>query len=406
MDGRLHWFNASCEAEAARGVPGYTASREARALARDLEALPWVVAAPGDAVLVTEPPAPAWLATLVAAGITPPRFVTSPADVPEATPAPWGASPDAAKRLGSAWSEAARSLYRKDRWVPLLAALVAAGDPDVCGPIDVGRVETSVTGAIAAIAALRSERLDAVIKAPFGTSGRAAKRVLGDAVAPTRGEARWLEKVIAEQGAVVVEPWRDRTHDLSVLLDVSDAGARLLGATRFATDGRGQYLGTVVAAGGEAPVDRRWAPALARATDAVGAALHTAGHRGRAGFDAMIFVDEAGRPRLKPLLEVNPRTTMGHVALALSDRVAPGCHACWRLFGRRDVRVAGAAGFSGLVDLLAAEIPFERAPDGRLRSGVLATNDPARAEVVVGALMVSPAPLGRRWACASLPHAA
>jgi hypothetical protein len=103
----------------------------------------------------------------------------------------------------------------------------------------------------------------------------------------------------------------------------------------------------------------------------------------------MVFADDAGAASLKPLLEVNPRTTMGHVALALAARVAPGVHAQWRLFGRRDLRALGHADFPALASALARAHPVDLAPDGRLRSAALPTNDPARAEVALGVLVTS-----------------
>ena len=400
MTPRLHLFNPGCEAEAARGRPGWTPQRDVAALARDLEALPWVLASPHDAVLVAEPPAPSWCALLEAHGVLLPRFVTTPADAPGHAPAPWGPSPDAARRLGAPWSAEARTLYRKDHWLPLLAELVARGDARVPGPIDVGRACVSDAAVADHVATLRAAGVETVVvKAPFGTSGRGAKRLPTARVA-TPSESGWIARTLREQGAVVVEPWRRRLLDLSLLLDVDAHGARILGATRFATDARGQYLGTWLATGLEPPVPAPWRLALAPAAAAVGDALHAAGHRGPAGLDAMVFADDAGAAWLKPLLEVNPRTTMGHVALALAARVAPGVHAHWRVFGRRELRALGHPDFPALAAALSHAHPLDRDPDGRLRSAALPTNDPARALVALGVLIASPAASsdGTSWA--------
>jgi hypothetical protein len=50
----------------------------------------------------------------------------------------------------------------------------------------------------------------------------------------------------------------------------------------------------------------------------VGQALHEAGHLGPAGIDALVYQEAEGSYRLKPIVEVNPRYTMGHVALRIA----------------------------------------------------------------------------------------
>ncbi|PKN56116.1 MAG: hypothetical protein CVU56_17930 [Deltaproteobacteria bacterium HGW-Deltaproteobacteria-14] len=222
---RLHLFNPSCEAEAARGRPGWTPPRDVAALARDLEALPWVLADPHDAVLVAEAPTPGWCALLAAHGVALPRFVTAPADAPGHAPAPWGPSPDAARRLGAPWSPEARALYRKDTWLALLGELVARADAGVAGPVDVGRSCVSAAAVAEHVATLRDAGVAiAVAKAPFGTSGRGAKR-LPTTSPPTPSEQGWIARTLRDQGAVVVEPWRRRLLDLSLLFEVDAGGA-------------------------------------------------------------------------------------------------------------------------------------------------------------------------------------
>ena len=62
----------------------------------------------------------------------------------------------------------------------------------------------------------------------------------------------------------------------------------------------------------------------------VGAGLHAGGYQGPAGLDAMIHRLSTGELRLRPIVEVNLRGTMGRVALAFQRRLRGGRVAVWR----------------------------------------------------------------------------
>ncbi|MCA9563679.1 MAG: hypothetical protein KC561_09335, partial [Myxococcales bacterium] len=141
-------------------------------------------------------------------------------------------------------------------------------------------------------------------------------------------------------GSLVVEPWLDRVVDVSVQFEVGKSGEqpdpdRVLGITRFRTNARGQYKGTHIGPfmSGLEPELRRWIAGpqgkafllsrhLERTARFVATKLRNLGYSGPAGVDAMVYRDARGL-RLKPIVEINPRYTMGHIALALEGRV-PG----------------------------------------------------------------------------------
>ena len=80
--------------------------------------------------------------------------------------------------------------------------------------------------------------LPAVLKAPLGTSGRGLARWL-PGEARSAAQEGWLARVLAAQGAVLVEPWLPRVLDLSLHLDA--AGPARVRWVRQLCDGRGQY---------------------------------------------------------------------------------------------------------------------------------------------------------------------
>ncbi len=390
---RVFFFNPDAEAEVARGRPGHQPDRAAAALADDLAPTLALLAAREDVVLTPRLPSPAWQRALAAAGFALPEFlagVGALADRQVGELRPWGASPDAAARLaplaGAAalWTPSQRSASSKLVALSWRAALLAQlQDPELAPP----EGEACLTLAEAEAAAARG----LLLKAPFSTAGRARRRGPLDAAG-----LAWAERLLREQGGLRVEPWRDRVLDFSFHFDVEpDAPARFIGICRFCTTPAGQFTGTRPG---------RWFgeldPALARFLSQDGRAprrlrelgeqvaaflaprLAALGVRGPVGVDAFVY-REGGALRIDPLVEVNARTTMGRVSLALDPRIHPLSRARWELLPVGRLGRPAAAWFAERV----AEAPLEL-ERGLLRSGVLATNDPATAQAVLGVLTV------------------
>jgi len=218
-----------------------------------------------------------------------------------------------------------------------------------------------------------------IAKAPLSASGQ--HRVLLDQ--PTAPS--WLERHL-RHGPVLIEPWHTRLLDLSVQLEIRETGPTLLGITRFFTRTAGSYRGALIG-----PWTRGLSPELARAVHGgggkgvvqgileqagqfIGAAAHAAGHRGALGIDAMLVATPQG-PRLQPILEVNPRTTMGRIALEIGRRSAQ--QGGWFFLTEREMK---AAGYSERSDLIAAVEAME---------GVLFTSEPEHAAGVMTVLSLS-----------------
>ena len=110
--------------------------------------------------------------------------------------------------------------------------------------------------------------------------------------------------------------------------------------------------------------------------------------RGPLGVDALLHRRE-GALFVKPIVEVNPRRTMGALALGFERWVRPGRVGVWRLLAARDLRGSGAADFASLARRLGAIAPPLRsgAPQ-RLHAGAVTTNDPSQAEGHLGVLVI------------------
>lgn len=329
----VYRFNPSCESSWAQGSARPSLPAPVRDVASDLELMPMYLAAPDDIVMVNALPSASFLESLVAAGFEPPRFVAR--DSPElreralGRACPWGWSPDSAAEFASLgcrespnW-EPWRDLHSKAWSTRLLNELLESGRWPDDGLLQ-GRVVRDLASAESAIADFANDG-PVLLKAPLAAAGRHQQRIGDELRTP---QANWAKKVLAEQGELVVEPLLDKILDLSVLLRVSQSGStKVLGWTRFETDRLGRYRGTRVTrptddlspellrflySGGAQQLRKRF-----RALGFwVGDRLADAGYFGPAGIDLLVYRGRDGLG-IKPIVEINPRFTMGHVALSL-----------------------------------------------------------------------------------------
>lgn len=343
-------FNPGCEEELLR--PEAPPATAARILEHDLAALPWVFAAQGDLVLVPEPPRTAWLKHLAEAGFTLPELCTAPGVRPPRRLSPWGTSARLRARFPDLPSPTPDpSAFRKDTANVLLQRLA---------PSLAGRVCTSWEEVANAAAALESHGERPAVKPVLSAAGRGILR---------RVEEAAVRRLLRDQPAVLVVPWLHREVDLSLHLDMSGSQIRVRGLTIFQTDAGGRWLGSLAsnALSALSPELRRflhqlpgglgpWCEDLA--ADVAGL-LRPLCVEGPVGVDMLIGRLNNGERVLHPLVEVNPRWTMGRAALALRSRIAPGKVAWLRLL-------------PGGEDL----VPVELDAKGRLFAGRLWVTDP------------------------------
>ena len=422
----VYWFDPACEGQVALGRPGaFTPSGPVQQLRRDLAGLPALLCRQDDVVLVPQRPTAHFLRRLLAAGFTLPEF----AEYGDGDLAggeilqrkihrlqPWGFSPDSARFFQpllaaqtaaapvQGWRPKWRTLYAKTWSAALLSSFLATrpeGHERLCAAAVVGAACASTAEVDRALTRWRDAGYgQMVVKGAFGASGQHQVQVRGTAL--RQGQEAWVGKLLDQQGAVVVEPWLDKVCDLSLHYDVAaDGQVHWLGWTRFFTDARGQYLGSFIArpVAGLAVEARKLlyargqkGPWMARLGQQLGDHLHKhlAGfdYVGPVGIDALVFREGTGL-QLKPVVEVNPRFTMGRVALRLRRRVNAARTALWLLLRQRDMETAGFGSVASFADHLQSASPLEMMPDGRqISDGVLFTTDPARAEAVASLLVV------------------
>lgn len=321
---------------------------------------------------------------------------------------PWGWSPQTSSLLAplasldgvvglSCWTDSLSRLYSKAFSVEVLHNFLAGRHETwLCGSEAVGAVCTDVLQVSDRLKRClqQTSTTQAVIKAQYGQAGRHQLLVTTPCLQPP--QRSWLGRVLQTHGAVVVEPWLDRVKDLSLHVDVEPEGtSRLRGWVRFLTDRRGQFRGVVIA--GQPPALGQTAPAgippqsfrslMVDLAEHVGRSFRGTGFQGPAGIDMLVYRDR-GHGRLKPVVEINPRFTMGRLGLHLAGHLAPGCAALWVLLGMRDIRAAGFQSAPALVGCLQKRLPWQRSGQG-IERGVLATTDPERAQAFVSLLIAA-----------------
>ncbi|MFK7931474.1 MAG: DUF455 family protein [Myxococcota bacterium] len=366
---RLFWFNPQIEMQhAGEPQPSIVST-----IAADLAPTLAVLAGEDDVLYVPRLPSPATRRALSDRGWPLPELregaepTTNALSGPSVS-VPWGQSTEAAARLAG-----------KDRAAQVLRSLEFGEDPriDTVGGVFCTDFDQVMTAC--------GQWDPVVIKARWSTAGRGLVRPPLDA--SRQGLVRrWL----AAQGGVVVEPWRQRVIDLSLQATVTDEGLRNVELVRFFTDPRGRFQGVALGAvhRGLSTDIRRFLSndgkdgrfVLRTLKQALTVAVRTEPQfRGPIGIDA--FIAQSGDTfQLRPLVEINPRTTFGRVGHRVGLRMlAPNQSGAWLHVPKSALRRLGFSTFSALHTHLLQAHP----PSGHpLTSGIVATTDPNTAQQV------------------------
>lgn len=167
-----------------------------------------------------------------------------------------------------------------------------------------------------------------VVKANFGMS--AHERILGRGTPPSPQAMQWVQKQLAENGAVYFKPWVERIEEIGLQFTVPKEGEPLLeGITPLLTDHVGTYRGSRFR-GASCQLARsdEFAPVLAVVTRTA-QRIQQLGYCGPLGIDAMRYRTADGEIRWRPLQDINARLTMGRLALGLERIVPESQHASW-----------------------------------------------------------------------------
>jgi hypothetical protein len=201
-----------------------------------------------------------------------------------------------------------------------------------------------------------------VVKAEHGNAAVANRRLRSSALIDA--DRRFLSAVLAEDDAVVLEPWLDRRGDLSASFRVGGDGVALqLEVHEVINTADGAFIGARF--GGSEPTDQ-WRSAMERTAVEVARRLAVAGYTGPACTDGLLWQDR-GRTRIRTLVDLNARLHVSSACLRVWREWGEQPVLLWRFFSSR--RLSLPDGFEALRQALGRDA-FD--PDTRL--GTLMTS--------------------------------
>lgn len=426
----LWLYNPFCEAEIARGSTGHSPKAHLTRLAQDLEHLPIFTAHPQDAVLVQSRPRSPWINTLLEAGFEIPECLEQKhGDIKEPKFGgfqPWGWSPETFeifKKLASRLAKTSggnaefcqhlltQKSYESSNFSKIFSkswgsdffARWLANNPKSASRFDcqkaLGQNFKEIENAKAF--ALKQLELGRPIcaKAPLGTSGNGVKRILSPKEL-NHNLGVWMQNTLADQKNLLIEPWLDKVHDLSFQFEVTSEDIRFFEVRKFLIGKQNQYQGTCLGHWKHffdlpsMQLFQELLPDWKLLIKDLGQELQQIGYQGPVGMDAMIYRNEENQLRLKPWVELNPRWTMGRVALELEKHLDPSVEAAWLFFSKAVILAKGYANLQDFWTAVSSRYPLKKvsaqlSPNKTLlREGVLATQDPLAASEVLTLLAI------------------
>lgn len=127
-----------------------------------------------------------------------------------------------------------------------------------------------------------------------------------------------------QQGCMLLEPWVDRVFDFSTQWQVTpDKKIIYLGATEILTSCQGRYQGSRVSC--HSKLLSIYHDFFLEHQNTCYQQLKKIAYRGLwgyIGFDAMLYLNQDKKLMLHPIVEINARKTMGHIALKIKEKLA------------------------------------------------------------------------------------
>ena len=281
----------------------------------------------------------------------------------------------------------------------------------LCTENEIGVAVHSIDEARAAISKIRlCGHHKIVVKEALGVAGSNALRLFEPEILPP--QLCWMGNAFKQKRVLVVESWLERVLDFSVQLEMTATGLKLCGYTDLLNDARGQFIANFAE-----PHHHKRIPArvislfrepkdvssrLLEIYDGIFAALEAELRRvdfsGPIGIDAFVYQDAHGAVKLKPIVEINPRYTMGRVLVELMRQTSQNSFGRFLLVNAAQLNAEGFENFPDYAHSLAKKFPLqiETKPVPRIHEGALCLNNPATARVCLAVFQVGRTAVGGR----------
>lgn len=171
---------------------------------------------------------------------------------------------------------------------------------------------------------------DSVLKAPWSSSGRGVRYTHGS---PSKQLLNWARKIIENQGSIMIEPRYDKVMDFGMEFNAEENRVTYRGLSLFNTV-NGAYVGNLLASESrkleimDGIVGHQALHCLKNEIEVILTEELKGRYRGPLGVDMMVVnnnddkVCSSQHYLIHPMVEVNLRRTMGHVAIDLARRMA------------------------------------------------------------------------------------
>ncbi|MGJ8653853.1 MAG: DUF455 family protein [Opitutaceae bacterium] len=430
----VYWFNPLAEQAAAQN----TAETQTSPLQSDLAYLPAYLSRKDDLLIMAEPPSPAFLQQLQNYGFHLPEILSNTANTAPkivrkiADLRPWAWSPDSVAFFKDTLPSVTRPIDREQLWnnkrrqlfskvwcaewakdlqdgsdapfdslralsLPKRQARTLQPTADWIAPVEVyGKPATDLN----ALLQLREHfnqlgYPDIVCKAPFGTAAN-GNRCIKESDTIDGPLLDWLNSIWSAQGELLVEPWLDRVFDCSVQFERRDEQTKVVAFTRMLNNARGQFRGILTngfckgldselvrflmeRTEGRPRIYHYYEHTIVQQLDATLEAMH---FTGPLGIDAFVYRTPAGELRLKPIVEINPRYTMGRVAHELGEHNAPGSVGFFEIITKSQLKKTPHKTFADFCHTLETEHPVSLTNETkpRINTGSFPLTDPQTAK--------------------------
>lgn len=166
-----------------------------------------------------------------------------------------------------------------------------------------------------------------VVKSNYGQSGRG--QIINSSHTLTAQQEKWIDKKLKVDKVILLEPRLHNLNEFGLQWDIPEQGSpTLFGISQLKSDDRGQYLGSTFG------FDLQAFPEVEEIIHNQRRAvleIQRFGYFGPVGIDAMIYLDQDGKRKSRPLQDINARWTMGRLAIHWANRCFPESSSpiCW-----------------------------------------------------------------------------
>ncbi len=378
---KLFHFNSTCEIAIANGSPYFNTSALLARFELDLASIMSAFASPNDYILSEEKPNEDFLRAMQQFGLPMVNYCTL-SEIESLQNAnqeltfnmqSWGVSPAEdfylknVRGIGKEWKADKLQVVERAYASECLEILLQnATVHPLIGCIN--QLKNTIVRSEEEAERYLDENLPVVFKSPFSSSGRGLmvlrKAGLNDA------NRKWINTILKQQGYIVASKWLDKLQDFSFQFEVNHLGLHFDGVTYFDTNSNGQYKehrlnyhdfsstceDAVITHADLQSIGEQVHQLL---TSSAMAKLH----KGKFGVDAFIYKDQ-NTLRVHPLVEINPRYTMGAVALALQKYIHADAQGFYRM------HTVGTESYAQFIEKKQNENPpiYE---DNKLKKGVI-----------------------------------